>query len=280
MPQIVNILKHIGLFLLACAVFLIMRKLIGGQAAGGFPKIFSELYGPSIFVRTGTLNYALPTLMSLILVFAGFAFHRMGKGSAVSGLLFGLSIASIWVFGFMELGGIIPSEAPIRHLKSALRDGTMWTVTGLAAGLLFRGEIQNRAPRERGEWLVIPMTAVLFTIFHGIQFSWVLTELPSNPWRPLGILVQMGVGASAGWMYWLCRPALASCTCLQRITVFTVLGFGVNWVLFTHFYSLFLDWPFVEVTVRCGVDLTAVFFALWLHERVVLPRLATTVGEY
>lgn len=274
----ISIVKHLGLFLLACGVFLIMREAIGGQAAGGFPKVFSELYGPSIFVRTGTLRYALPMLMCLILAFAGLAFHRMGKGSAVSGLLFGFSIAPLWAFGFMELGGIIPSEAPVRHLKSALRDGTMWTVTGLAAGLLFRSETQGRVLRARGEWLVIPLAAVFFTVFHGMQYSLLLTELPSRPWQPLGILIQLGTGASVGWMYWLCRPALASCTWLRRITLFTLLGFGVNWVLYNHFYSLFLAWPFGEVTVRCLVDLAAVFLALWIYEQAVRPRCATAPG--
>lgn len=278
--------KMAGLCLLSIGLFQVIRLLVNPRPAGAFPQYFQDAFGPSIFVKTGTLTWALAVLMVVILVCFYVNFHRTGRRlhrkAPVAGLLYGFSFGALWFVGFLEMGTIYPSEEPIRHVLSGVRDGLMLTLSGLAAGLVLRSVPSAAEPRQRGDWLIVPLVATGFAVFHGAQYYVTAAVLHQGIRNLESVLFLLGLGGVTGWMAWLHRPLRPDLPGWKRGLHFTMIYFGVNWVLYSSFYLLFLDIPLLDFAIRCAADLAGVLCGWLVFEKVVGGRwsrvASTTLG--
>jgi hypothetical protein len=92
---------------LSFGIFGIIRKLVTQQAPGGFPHYFKEAYDASVFVKNGTVLYAVVILMVTIIALFYYNFHVAGRkihrNGPLAGFLYGSSFGILWFIGFLEL---------------------------------------------------------------------------------------------------------------------------------------------------------------------------------
>lgn len=270
-------LKSLLILIATFVVFLTMRSLLAD--VGGMPLTFRDAYEESIFIRTGTFPIAVVILMSMILLHLMENFRRSNGLTvlprAVQGAFFGMLFGLLWFIGFLELVVVYKSSFE-RHVASGIRDLVTLTCFGLFVGLLFsvRATRAERRPRASRVGLAAVCGSIGFSLFHWAQYALTLPAIDQRVEGILSVLWLMSAGAWIGVMYLFLADR--SMPPVKRAAVFAFYTFGLNWLLYTSFYLLFLDMPVFDTLLRWLFDGVGVFLGLLaferLQENLVNPR--------
>jgi hypothetical protein len=251
------------------AVFLAMRSLLAD--VGGMPSAFRNAYGESTFIRTGTFPIAVVILMTMILLHLMEGFRRADGLSllprALRGAFFGLLFGLLWFIGFLEL--VVVYNSPLeRHVASGIRDLVTLTCFGVLVGALFpvRAARAERGLRASRLALAAACGSAGFSLFHWAQYALTLPALEQRVDDLPSVLWLMGAGAWIGVMYVFLADR--SVPPSRRAAIFAFYTFGLNWLLYTSFYLLFLDIPVTDTLLRWLFDGVGVFLGLLLFERL------------
>jgi hypothetical protein len=259
-----TMLKSIFIVIMTFAVFILLKNTIA--QVGGMPQSFKDAYQESYFIRSGTFYPAIILLMTVILIHMLLNYIYLQKHiqcmTQVKGTLYGLAFGILWFFGFLELVVTYHSDF-FRHVTSGVRDLISLTVFGILAGLCFTTKAVDSD--RKGESLgVMLYTSVLFALFHGIQYFFTFKAIEQHIDDIFTVVWLLSTGAWIGIMYYYLSPKIENR--VLKTIFFSVNTFGINWLLYTSFYHLFLDMPVYDLLIRCIFDMSGIWLGLLLYE--------------
>jgi hypothetical protein len=259
-----TILKTIFIVSMTFAVFILLKNTIA--QVGGMPQSFKDAYHESYFIRTGTFYPAIILLMTVILIHLLWNYVYLNKTihclTHFKGTWYGLAFGILWFFGFLELVVIYHSNF-FRHVASGVRDLISLTVFGSLAGICFTTKAVN-IDRKGESPGVILYSSVLFALFHGVQYSFTFTALEQHVDDLFAVVWLLSTGGWIGIMYYYFSPKIDNI--VLKTTFFAVNTFGINWLLYTSFYHLFLEIPAFDLLIRCIFDILGILLGLLLYE--------------
>jgi len=259
-----NCLKGIAVLIVTFAVFLLLKKLIGN--IGGMPRVFTEAYPPSIFVRMDIVPVAASVIMTIIITHLLLNYMRVRRTIPVApifrGSIYGFMYGILWFFGFLEMVVVNNSDV-FRHVSSGVRDCVSLGVFGTMSGFFFYS--RDKAPVADDISLVVAVpVSIFFALFHQAQFYFTFPEVNQHVSDVRGVIWLCATGAWIGLMYYIFRPKGKGA--LRRIVDFSVNLFGINWLLYNSFYRVFIDIPVSDIIIRCAFDVAGVIVGLCVYE--------------
>jgi hypothetical protein len=280
MNHVKNCLKGIAVLIVTFAVFLLLKKLIGN--IGGMPRVFTEAYPPSIFVRMDIVPAAASVIMTIIMTHLLLNYMRVRRTIPVApmfrGSMYGFMYGILWFFGFLEMVVVNNSDV-FRHVSSGVRDCVSLGTFGTMAGILFYS--RDKAPvADDISFVVIIPVSIFFALFHQAQFYFTFPEVNQHVYDVRGVVWLFAAGAWIGFMYYVFR--LSGKSTLRRVVYFSVNLFGINWLLYNSFYRVFIDIPVSDIIIRCAFDVAGVIAGLCVYEfgRKMEKRMFSSVAGY
>lgn len=271
-----TILKSILIVIVTFAVFILLNNTIA--QVGGMPQTLKNAYPESYFIKTGIFIPAIILFMTAILIHMLLNYIYLEKHipctAQVRGTLYGLAFGMLWFIGFLELIVTYHSDFS-RPVASGVRDLVSLTVFGILAGIFFTTKT-NTIEKKRESIGVMLYTSVFFAIFHGVQYYLTNKAIEQNVDDFVTVFWLLATGAWVGIMYYYLSPKINNIA--GKITFFAINSFGINWLLYTSFYLLFLDMPVVDVLIRVGFDILGISLGLLMYE-YVQTKSTTASGE-
>lgn len=258
-----NTMKAALVVVLTFAVFLIMRSILAD--VGGMPDAFKNAYPPSVFVETGTFTPAIILLMSTILLHLLFNYRALNLSmpcpDRIKGATYGFLFGMLWFLGFLELVFVYGSSLE-RHVSSGIRDLVTLTWFGVLSGLFFStpGQPHIGLPKSAHAAIIVVCVSVSFAFFHWLQYALTLPQIEQRVDDALSVFWLLITGAWIGVMSIFLGNRTQ--TPLGNAFNFSVNVFGVNWLLYTSFYALFLAIPIADILIRCMFGIVGVFVGL------------------
>jgi hypothetical protein len=270
-------IKIIIVFMTTIIAFFILKKIF--VDVGGMPESFKKVYSESIFSNRGIITPVLFIIFITILFHLLINYIKLNYNIPVSnktrGLVFGGIYGILWFLGFLELSVVYNSNI-YRHLLSAIRDMLTLLVFGAAAGLMFTKKT-NKYSIDRKTFLAIPFVGVFFLIMHWAQYGITFHELNQtidNGWQ---ILYLFCLGSWIGFMYLFLRQSDKNS--LWNIFFFAFNLIGVNWILYTSFYLVFLNLPIFDLIIRCLFDLIGITVGVVFVEVLMIRKKHLTIAS-
>ncbi len=213
-----------------------------------------------VFVALGMM-----TLFFLILQ------RRWALPAGTKGLLFGMSLGTIWAFGFLTGWAFLGTTLRAETLN-ILIDVTGLSAAGYLIGLLF-GQDVARVPREISKpVLAVVFVALGFVTAHSLGtavLSNLLVETADLLIRP-GSLLQygllLGLGAWAGQMFVMLRHALPLRNTIARSAFFAFGVFGHSWILFHLFFVIEFSGVFATTLLTGVAGSVGIFVGIVAYE--------------
>lgn len=264
MALIRNVLKGLFVIIITFIVFIALKNVMGD--IGGMPESFKAAYGDSIFIKAGLFYPAVITLFLIIFIHLllnyCYLFKYIGLVPNKRGIMYGLLFGGLWFLGFIELIVTYHSNYQ-RHILSGIRDLISLSIFGLMIGILFKNNSIKTVKRHESLFVIIPV-AGFFALFHGIQYHLTFKEIEQSANNIFIILWLLMIGAWIGIMYYYLAPS--SNKVVFKVCFFSLNVFGINWLLYTSFYNLFLDIPYNDILIRCTFDSFGVLIGVMIYE--------------
>lgn len=264
---ILFIIKIFLLFLTTFTIFILGHRFIG--EIGRLPSSFINAFEKSFFVKNGLFWQALITLIILAFIHLIISFWIVEKGMRqnkyIKGLLFGVAFGILWFFGFLEIS-IIYRDSIIVQVQNGIRDSIAMTMFGLLAGSLLGTKSIIKDSNKKNDLLVIPITAISFAIFHGVQYYITFPALDQSIKNIYQILLLLCTGGWIGFMYKLLKSQIKNFNPILSSLFFAVIVVGIDWFFYNTFFNLWLDIPIYDLVIRQLFSTTGITVGLVSYE--------------
>lgn len=234
------------------------------------PDPLNEGISPSIFYR---YNLFIPMItINLLLTFgllalvAGIFGKRMSGNGYQIGLRFGFAFSILWMLGFLE--GSLYYGSSIKHdIMHGLADGVpMIILLTIWGKVTIRDSVRMKKQSRLFAFVVI-------CLFHlcGRYFMYLVLGIDSRvDVKPLQIFIwTVSVGLAIGYIYHVTAESLQEYSVIKRASLFSLVIFGIDWVLFYSFAPLIQETSLLMNFVRPTLDIIFVFLGVIVHEKMI-----------
>ncbi len=268
--------RHIGMMVAAMiGLVVVWARLFHPTWDYYPPNLLVNTLDRSWIVNAGVRDLAffvyIVVALGMMTLFFSIVQRRWALRAETKGLLFGVSLGIIWVFGFLTgwafLGTTLHAEA-----LNCLIDIIGLSTVGYLAGLLV-GQNLPPAPREMSKpWLAVVLVALGFVAAHtagSVLLAAPLDEtadLLLRPVSPLQYGLLVALGAWAGLMFVMLRHTLPFRSVAARSAFFAFGVFGHSWALFHLFFIIEFAGVFATTLLTGLMGSAGVFVGIVAYE--------------
>ncbi len=232
---------------------------------------------PSIFVQQDMVPPAAGigltiTFLAYAVVFMLIQDHLPGKRLA-KGLWYGACFTGLWFLGFIE-GSVLFDTTFLDEFRNWLPDGFTLFLMSLALGAFLAQDssapMKKRSPGNK--ILSAFVVALSYLIGRYIAYGVAYINQAFNP-IPLDVFLwTVAMAVWVGVMYGTLEAGAKGRSTVARAFYFSVVIFGIDWLLFNLFGLVFFALPVFNLAARALFDLAFIALGAFASERILVFR--------
>lgn len=255
------------------AVFI---RIICTPIFGGDPISTTEPFG-NIAGLIGIIPSVIIMFSISYLHLALIGFYIIRKhiaGNYINGLIFGLLIGIIWLYGMFE-AGILKNTSQYKELLFGISEAIPIVILGLLIAYALRKEMitshkeiisdRNSISLNITKVIIIALMYLLFRyvsyVFINIESQYINKPIATFIWT-------FGNGFLIGLLYVSMNKWISSKKDIGKAVIFGIVVFGVDWLLYNLFVPVFFNVSLLELirsfVLRSIIDVIGVYIGVYI----------------